>query len=338
MGFQEFQSQQMVNEASLNTQGFGSRSLVKDILAGMDQNADFPLRMHANFPTPDAKLYFSANKIQAFDGAEKSISPIGVSIPTVPASTLDFQTGATTGGTFNITFPATTIGNYRRVGFTYKYDGSINGIFSAESATLIGLANPGTLFVSGGIPMGWIDLQATGSTAFRTAGSLSSIIENAPGGVAAIHRIPFAAPFVPLVYLKYKTSETARVYTDNANTTALITTQVWDTTGGAWSGTHFTVPGDGFYRLIHSVQMSSANWTSPNLFRGILESNMFGILSQKTYMNLNGNNILASAQFIYEEFLTKGDLIEFDIGHQAGVNLNLSGDSTENWMVIKQVA
>jgi hypothetical protein len=161
---------------------------LENILMDVDQDFDSPMRIYAS-ATPDSKLYISANKILSSDGGERSVPPIKKLIPDFPASTIDFQTGITTGGTVDITMPATTIGQFRRVGLTLISGATLKAIFSDPAASLAAVQDPGTLFVSGGVQCGWIDLEATASTSFKTAGSVANVIENSVSGVSTIHRI-----------------------------------------------------------------------------------------------------------------------------------------------------
>lgn len=146
-----------------------------------------PMRMYSANPA-DSKIYFSANKVLANDGSELSTGPVKSTIPDVPATTIDFQTGAVTGGTVDIALPTTTIGEFRRVGFTLQSTGTITALFSDPVAIEGNLANPGTLFLKVGTPIGWIDLEATAATAFKTIGSASDVIEANVNGTARIHR------------------------------------------------------------------------------------------------------------------------------------------------------
>jgi hypothetical protein len=182
----EVQSDQLVNEAALPVLRQPARTQGDVLLPAIDQNFGGPLRLFASNPS-DAFLHFSPQEIQLADGTGKSVPPTSSTIPTVPASTINFQTGATTGATFTgLTFPSTTIGQFRRVGFTLLASGSINAIWSPAAASVAALANPGTVFVPTGVPLGFIDLEATASTAYKTAGSGTAIIENSVGGVSRI--------------------------------------------------------------------------------------------------------------------------------------------------------
>lgn len=156
-----------------------------------------PVLMYAT-ATPDAKLNISPNLIQEADGAGKSTPPIEGLISSLVLTSIDFQTGAVTGGTVNMlgggsfALPASTLNYYRRVCFSLQSDGSLQAQFSTESSTLGGLTNPGTLFaLMTGLPVGYLNLECDNiAGSYRTAGSLTAVIENNPGGgsTAAIIR------------------------------------------------------------------------------------------------------------------------------------------------------
>jgi hypothetical protein len=154
------------------------------ILSDIMKELNGPLRLHATFPTADAKLNFEAGNVTLGDGAERNLPPLKSQIFTIPTSTVDFQTQATTGATFIISWPASTVGQFRRVGFTLISSGEIQVLFSDEGASLGVLADPGTLFAKGGIPLGYVDLECTNVAGyFKTAGSATDVIEN-----SGVHR------------------------------------------------------------------------------------------------------------------------------------------------------
>lgn len=174
--------------AALTALGAPADELLDATMARVAKHADSPLRMAAA-ATPDAKLYFSANLVDDGDGGQRATPPLDDLIQSVVASSLNFQTGATTGATFFVegvalALPTTTIGQFRRWAFVLRSDGAINSKYSSAYASMAALnadtaANAGTLFAAlDGLPLGWIDLEATATTAYKTAGSASAIIEN----------------------------------------------------------------------------------------------------------------------------------------------------------------
>jgi hypothetical protein len=185
-----FDSRQTEYRSVLSAIGSVTKSTLDTILAKVDKHVDVPLRLSASFPTADAVLNISAYTSENGDGTAKSAGPIKSSIVSFPASTINFQTQATTGGTFDITFPASTVGYYRRAGFSLLSTGTLKVIFSAEQAVFGNLADPGTLLEQDAIRLGWIDLECThASGLFKTAGSSTSIIENSVSGTPRIFRL-----------------------------------------------------------------------------------------------------------------------------------------------------
>ncbi len=149
---------------------------------------DQPMRASAGEPA-DSKVYFKANTVTDFDGTELVTPPVKGLIPTVPASTHDLQSGATTGATFNnAALPTTTVGQFRRIGYSLLPTGIIQVLYTVAAATEGALADPGTVFAKGALPIAWVDVVATGANAFKTIGSSSSIVENYAGGASRIHK------------------------------------------------------------------------------------------------------------------------------------------------------
>lgn len=149
---------------------------------------DQPMRASAGEPA-DSKVYFKANTVTDFDGTELVTPPVKGLIPTVPASTHDLQSGATTGATFNnAALPTTTVGQFRRIGYSLLPTGIIQVLYTVAAATEGALADPGTVFAKGALPIAWVDVEATGANAFKTIGSSSAIVENYAGSASRIHK------------------------------------------------------------------------------------------------------------------------------------------------------
>lgn len=181
------QNDQVANLAQLPSLGAAAMTQNLDIFSAIEKNFDQPLRMSAGFPTADTKLYFSANLKARGDGTSATTPPSKSNIPSVSASWIDFQSQSVSGATFDVTWPASTVGQFRRAGFTLISNGSIKVLFSAEAASVGALANPGTLFVKSEVPLGYVDLECTNVLGyFKTAGSATSIIENAVGGTSRV--------------------------------------------------------------------------------------------------------------------------------------------------------
>lgn len=177
----KLQSNQMVNEAPLKSLGQASRSEMKDIVESIQKEVDVPLRIHASFPAPDARVNFSDSFLVAADGAKKVMGPTGNLVHTLSGAFINFQTQAVSNAAnFEVVWPVTnTVGRFRRIGFALNEFGKIVVLFSTEQTTLGAVINPGALFVTG-TPLGYIEVECTNSAGyFKTVGSSTNIIENA---------------------------------------------------------------------------------------------------------------------------------------------------------------
>jgi hypothetical protein len=170
---------QIKQRTDLDQLGIVDGAFLSEVLDSVNTELNSPLKLAATFPTADAVLNFETSVVDTGDGAKESLSPIKSQIYTIPASTIDFQTQATSGATFVIVWPTNTIGFFRNVGFTLLGNGNIQALFSEENAVQGSLSNPGALFVKTGVALGYVALEATSASAFKTAGSLTDIIENA---------------------------------------------------------------------------------------------------------------------------------------------------------------
>jgi len=175
-------------------------NLETGFLPRLDKHFESPLRMFAS-ATPDALLNFASALIEAGDGSGKAVPPVDDIVPFTPVGfTINFQTGVVSGGVVvtvdGVAFalPTTTVGQVRRCCFALQSDGSLAAKFSSAFADMTTLnadttANPGALFSAlEGLPLGWIDLEATAANAFKTAGSASSVIQNKVGSDIRIYR------------------------------------------------------------------------------------------------------------------------------------------------------
>ena len=151
---------------------------------------DAPFRLSASTPAADSLLNIQANRVETEDGTVISSAPSGSTLQAYPVTTINFATGAVTGGTVvrdggTFALPAYASGQYCRVFFVYQSTlNQINCTFSVNSGTYGGLADPGVLFASLGssnLPIGYIDLQSVGSSIYKTADSTSTVIENKNG-------------------------------------------------------------------------------------------------------------------------------------------------------------
>lgn len=163
-------------------------------LGRVAKHIDSPLRLYASV-TPDAVLNIGSNVVELGDGAGKITPPVSSSIGSFAASTINMQTGVTTGGTIKLaggasfTLPASTLNYYRRMCFSLL-GSTLYVAFSPEAATLGALENVGATFVSlTGLPAGFMNIQCTNTSgAYKTADSSTNIIENKVGSAIAIYR------------------------------------------------------------------------------------------------------------------------------------------------------
>ena len=173
---------QLKQRTNLKQLGQVADKYLSEILDAVDQEFESPLKMAATFPVANAVLNFASSSISAADSAKEVVSPVKKQIfSTLTTPTINFQTQALSNAAhFDIVFPASTVGYFRHVGFTLIGSGKIKAIFSPEVATEGALANAGGYFVNGGLPIGYITLECTNVAGyFKTAGSATSIIENA---------------------------------------------------------------------------------------------------------------------------------------------------------------
>lgn len=178
-------SRQIKKRIALLKLGAAAGTTVESILDKVNIEFDAPLRMAAS-AIPDAVLNFSSSLLAAADGANKVVSPVKKQIFSgLTNPTINFQTQAVSNAAdFDVTWGTATLGQFRYAAFTLIGSGKIKVLFSGEfgsEAALAAAVNPGSLFVSGGSPIGYVTLQATNASpaAYKTAGSATDIIENA---------------------------------------------------------------------------------------------------------------------------------------------------------------
>ena len=173
---------QLRQRTNLQNLGQAANGFVSTVIDSIDTEVNSPLKLSATFPTPNARLNFQSSEISTADGAKKAVSPVKKQIfNSLSSPWINFQDQSVSNAAdFDIAFPASTVGFFRHVGFTLIGSGKIKALFSAEAATEGALSNPGALFVSGGLPLGYVTLECTNVAGyFKTAGSASNIIENA---------------------------------------------------------------------------------------------------------------------------------------------------------------
>lgn len=186
-------TKQDLRQIEAKTQDFEQLGLVSGATLGqivdeINIDLDFPLKLTATFPIADSKLNFSNSMLNAPDGVNKVVPPVKKQIfPDLSSLWIDFQTQSTSASGFDIVWPSTnTVGNVRYVCFTLISSGNIKALFSdeyADEATLTSPTlgfNPGGLFISGGLPVGYLAIECTNALGYyKTSGSVTDIIENA---------------------------------------------------------------------------------------------------------------------------------------------------------------
>ena len=185
--------------------GVPANELLSASVVKIGKHVNVPLRLFATYPVADAVLNIGSNQIVTGDGATKTTSPVDGTLQIFSASSINFQTGSLTGGTIQrngatFTRPtATGSGKFIRLVFTYKsalnaVDSNASAEFASyaallAAATIGGAADPGFLQSAiDGSYVGHIDLESTSTTAYKTAGSGSNIIETAVSSVSRIFR------------------------------------------------------------------------------------------------------------------------------------------------------
>jgi hypothetical protein len=156
------------------------------IVESIDTDLDFPLKISATFPVADSKLHLANTKMTAADGVNKVVPPVKKQIfPNLASMWIDFQAPSisrfSSATDFDVTWPATnTVGKFRHVCLTLISSGDVKILFSDEAVSESALVNPGGLFVTGGLPIGYVTLECTDVLGyFKTSGSVTSVIENA---------------------------------------------------------------------------------------------------------------------------------------------------------------
>jgi hypothetical protein len=180
---------QITHETALTALGTTSESPVNTIVDYIEQNTKRPLRIYGN-NTPDSKLYFSANTMKTSIGTER-VSEFATDTSVVfPDSWIDFQAQSTSSASIAITFPASTVGFFRRCVFWMLRNGTISSQFTSEVVLEANLPDPLSTYVVGGILKSFVDLECTDiSGKFKTIGSTTSVIENITSTISRVHEV-----------------------------------------------------------------------------------------------------------------------------------------------------
>lgn len=185
MGQRPLNTEQMQNIARLPVSGVPANTLLDTTLPALDKGHNFPCRLYASFPA-DAKINIEASQVKAADGTGKSPGKVESAIPSTVQTTINFQTGAVVGATINGTIPSSTAGEFRRAVFTLLGNSTIQMNFTNPAGSVGALESPLGYFVATGKSLGWVDLESTGTTTYKTAGSATSVIEDEVSGVTRI--------------------------------------------------------------------------------------------------------------------------------------------------------
>jgi|GEM_PF-3621919 len=186
MPVSRMQTHQMVHEAATTLTRRTARTAVKQHIDDVMTELNAPLRLRAESPN-SSKLVIEAAQQTMPDSGLKVAGILDDAVGSLAQTTIDLQSGATTGGTvlrdgaaFSLPSGSTT-GYFRIMAVVYKPAiDSIDTSFSAEAATVGALVNPGVVFASlDGINLGYLILEATASSAYKTEAAATSVVENA---------------------------------------------------------------------------------------------------------------------------------------------------------------
>lgn len=261
--FGNVQLDQIVTDLGYKSLGSLAREELNLVMDRIQRELDSPLRLHATFPVANAVLNLSIAPIVLGDGANKALPPVKSQVYTLAASTINFQTQATTGATFVITWPASIVGQFRRAGLSLLGNGTIQVLFSAEAASVGALANAGTVFVKSGVALGYIDLECTNILGyFKSAGAETNIIQNSSiyrfsagsgGGSGTGDMTQFQSNLAMRLTSSFYGYVTPNEFSIDEATLISAATATFDIVDGAYS---FTAAS----QLITSVQMFDAEF------------------------------------------------------------------------------
>lgn len=148
-----------------------------------------PLRLYGITPA-DSKVYIDPARRLQSDNTILTAPVIANKVPDFGSGSvahIDLQNQTTSGGTFTISFPSSTVGRYRLLALSLMANDVMKATFSSEVTSLGLLPDPGTLFDPAGVDVGYLILECTDTSGkFKTAGSSTSVIENSVGGNARI--------------------------------------------------------------------------------------------------------------------------------------------------------
>ena len=173
--------------------GSAESELLDDTLSRIAKHIDSPVRLYAS-ETPDENLNIGSNVVESGDGSGEVAPPIEYNTGAFVGGVVSFQAKTATatikvdGGAFS--FPAGTVGDYRRLAVALQSDGTVDCTWSDAFGSVPALPNPGSMFaVLSGIAYGYVDLECTDVVGkYKTIGSADPVIENKVGSNIRIFR------------------------------------------------------------------------------------------------------------------------------------------------------
>jgi hypothetical protein len=187
-------SSRVFTDVTLPTTANVPGDILSEVLSDFDSEINQPLRISAS-AVPDAFLRFEKSVINSSDGGARTAPVFNDFLGNYPATTINFTTGAVSGGTITkdgaaFSLPSTTVGYFRRVAFVYKPDTEvIDCTFSDEADLFTSLTNAGILFSTlDGLPVGYVDIQAYAPASFKSAFSGTNVISNSVAGSPTVFR------------------------------------------------------------------------------------------------------------------------------------------------------
>lgn len=350
------------NAAADATTGTAALELLSSDLAKIGKHLDFPLRLYST--GADAKLHIGPSIVSSGDGAGKVRPPVSALLNTSFAdSTIDFQSGAvspsgnvlTDGGTF--TLPSTTIGQFRTMVLSWRSDGKVDTHFSPAAASVGALEDVGLTFgaLLASQRIGYIVLQATASTAYKTANSSTSIVQMSVSGTPTIVRIQGAeaSPLTTAGDLWLFTTKDSRLALGGANTvihgggsaptysnivnadiaagtidlTAKVTGILPTANGGSGQNSTATFPSSGIVAVVPSSGVVHSNGSVLSASNVVLTTEVTGILpTANGGTGVNGSATFPSSGTVYANVMTSAG--DFIVGGASGVPARFAVNAT----------
>lgn len=297
---------QVQQSTALPNSSLPANSQLDTIIPRLDQAAAQPLQLSAATPAT-ALLQISTNRPFSANNAGKTSGFANDLVNTFVASTINYQTAATTGGTIQVngsTFalPSCTIGQFKRHVLVYNSTANkVDSNFSSGAVSVAALTNAGALFSTlDGLALGFVDLECTASGAYKTAGSATAIVENSVSSVARVYNFDTRSGS-----LAYQNKQAASITGGTISGTAITATNASLTTP--------SLPAEATFSNISTPSTPSAG-TGKIYFK----SNV------PTYLNSSGTERVIANTFdsLTNPMTTSGDVI---YGGASGTPTRLAG-------------